>query len=279
MKNLNEIPTDPASPESSNPSPNQDDNLKMVCNAGELIHEYSDYFIFHCHYIESKMKLRLVELICKSEEVFLTVFNKRKLGAPMIWTLTEDDKKYNRKPFEWKREKLPGGGAWVTCYVDVKGARESFRCNENGVIETKWKYATEKSAATKYQTKSLYEKYIDFVPQNFSRAVFVGLTLVIHFIVVLMMDIIVRSGLANFLSETLASTAFGFFLGKKITQNVRRTWVELAWFPLLNIAVTFVRLLVDSAVRTGLINESVGFLYPVTFAFVVSTLVFWQQKR
>jgi len=101
--------------------------------------------------------------------------------------------------------------------------------------------------------------------------VFVVLTLVIHFVVVLLFSSLVV--LSDLLSETLAATALGFFLGKLVMRNSRRTWVELAWFPLLNIAGTFI-----GAGASGAGAQS-WHIVSLAFAFAVSTFVFWLQKR
>ena len=108
------------------------------------------YFVFRCHYIESETKIRLVELICPSEEVFLACFDKRKLVARKTWILTEDDVKYNRHPQGWNAGSLPVGGSWVDCYADVEGTRESFRRNAQGVLETKRKCPTESAVVSPY---------------------------------------------------------------------------------------------------------------------------------
>ena len=108
------------------------------------------------------------------------------------------------------------------------------------------------------------------------RTVFVLLVIVTNFLVILAFSGNVY--FSNQLAGSLTATGLGFFLAKLLTGNKERTWLELAWFPLLNICTTLFGAGMRGALGPQPALGSVEWSQ-TAFAFGVSIVVFMIQRR
>ena len=75
--------------------------------------------------------------------------------------------------------------------------------------------------------------------------------------------------LSQRLSESFGVSSFGFYLGKLVSRNSRRTWIELVWFQALNF-VCMLSVIAAEAAGVIIYKESIALI----LAFIISFLVF-----
>ena len=103
--------------------------------------------------------------------------------------------------------------------------------------------------------------------KQMSRAVFVTLFFVISFSLIFLFSENIL--LSQRLAESFGVSSFGFYLGKLVSRNSRRTWIELVWFQALNF-VCMLSVIAAEAAGVIIYKESIALI----LAFIISFLVF-----